>query len=171
MRRPKTIWLLLVLFAFSLVQGATILVEQSESQVYQLFAAASVESVFFVLVVASVLLDGATLRYLWRPEPVGLRVGLASLAVGAAFAILAGLIAMAHPDLVRVLVIAAYEDSGRSFDPRAFELATSNSAIAARTAVTLAKVGLCACLLVWNRAYFEKQGQTPFSETREGASS
>jgi len=163
MKKPATIWLLLVLFAASLIRGITVMVEQSESQLFQLFAAASIEGVFFVLVVASVLLDGATLRYLWRPEPAGLRVGLASLAVGAAFALLAGLIAMAHPDLIRVLVIAAYEESGRPLDPRAFELATSNTAIAARTGVTLAKVTLCAWLLVWNRAYFEKRGQTPFS--------
>lgn len=164
MKRPKTIWLLLVMFAFSLVRGFTVLVEQADSQIYQLFAATSIEGVFFVLVTASVLLDGATLRYLWRPEPAGLRVGLASLVVGAVFAILCGLIAMAHPDLVRVLVIAAYEESGRPFSPRAFEIATSNAAIATRTAVTLVKVALCAWLLVWNRDYFEKRGQVPISQ-------
>jgi len=163
MKRPITIWVLLVLFALSLARGATVLVQQSESQVFQLFAAASIEVVFFVLVIASVLLDAATVRYLWKPEPVGLRVGLASLAVGAAFVILAGLIAMAHPDLVRVLVLAAYEESGQPLDPRAFELATSNTAIAGRTAVTLLKIALTAALLAWNRAYFEKRGQAPFS--------
>jgi hypothetical protein len=163
MKRPISIWLLLVLFAASFARGASILVQQSESPVFQLFAAASIEVVFFVLAIASVLLDGATVRYLWRPEPTGLRVGLASLAVGAVFAILAGLISTAHPDLVRVLVIAAYEESGRPLDSRAFELATSNGAIAARTGVTLAKLALSAWLLVWNRGYFEKRGQTPFS--------
>jgi hypothetical protein len=163
MKRPISIWLLLLLFLASFARGTTILVQQSESEIFQLFAAASIEVVFFVLVIASVLLDGATVRYLWKPEPTGLRVGLASLTVGAAFALLAGLIAMAHPDLIRVLVIAAYEESGRPLDPRAFELATSNAAIAARTGVTLAKVALTAWLLVWNRPYFVKRGQAPFS--------
>jgi len=163
MKKPKTIWLLLVLFGASLARGITVLVQQSESQAYQLFAAASIEGVFFVLVVASVLLDGATLRYLWRPEPAGLRVGLASLAVGAGFALMAGLIAMAHPDLVRVLVIAEHEQRGQPFDPRAFEIATSNAAIATRTVITLLKITVCAWLLMWNRAYFQKRGQAPFS--------
>ena len=163
MKRPASIWLLLLLFLASFVSGVTVLVEQSESQIFQLFAAASIEVVFFVMVIASVLLDAATVRYLWKPEPAGLRVGLASLAVGAAFAILAGLIAMSHPDLIRVLVIASYEDAGRELDPRALDLATSITAIAARTTVTLVKVALCAWLLVWNRSYFEKRGQTPFS--------
>lgn len=132
MKRPITIWLLLVLFVLSLARGATVLMQQSESLEFQLFAAAGIEVVFFVLVIASVLLDAATVRYLWKPEPAGLRVGLASLAVGAAFVILAGLIAMTHPDLVRVLVVAAYEESGEPVDLRAFELATSNTAIAGR---------------------------------------
>jgi len=158
MKRPITIWFLLVLFVLSLARGATVLIQQSESLEFQLFAAASIEVVFFVLVIASVLLDAATVRYLWKPEPVGLRVGLASLAVGAAFVILAGLIAMTHPDLVRVLVVAAYEESGQPVDLRAFELATSNTAIAGRTAVTLLKIALTAGLLAWNRTYFEKKG-------------
>jgi len=158
MKRPITIWFLLVLFVLSLARGATVLIQQSESLEFQLFAAASIEVVFFVLVIASVLLDAATVRYLWKPEPVGLRVGLASLAVGAAFVILAGLIAMTHPDLVRVLVVAAYEESGQPVDLRAFELATSNTAIAGRTAVTLLKIALTAGLLAWNRTYFEKGG-------------
>jgi hypothetical protein len=162
MKRPKTIWLLLVLFAASFARGVTVLLEQSESQLYQLFAAASVEGVFFVLVVASVLLDGATLRYLWRPEPGGLRIGLASLAVGAAFAIMAGLIALAHPDLVRVLVIAQHEQAGQALDPRAFELATSSAAIAWRTVFNLLKISLCAWLLLWNRGYFENRGLPAF---------
>lgn len=163
MKRPITIWLLLVLFVLSLARGATVLMQQSESLEFQLFAAAGIEVVFFVLVIASVLLDAATVRYLWKPEPAGLRVGLASLAVGAAFVILAGLIAMTHPDLVRVLVVAAYEESGQPVDLRAFELATSNTAIAGRTAVTLVKIALTAGLLAWNRAYFEKRCQAPFS--------
>ena len=157
MKRPKTIWLLMALFLGSFVRGVNVVLRQSDSDVFQLFAAAGIEAAFFVFVVASVMLDGATLRYLWKPEPTGLRVGLASLGVGAAFAVLSGLIAISHPDLVRALVVANQQARGGAIDPRALDLATSTAGLTASVAFTLVKVGLCAWLLVWNRAYFSSR--------------
>jgi hypothetical protein len=90
-KRPITIWLLLVAFFVpSLANGLKILFQQSASAEFRLYDAAGIGLVLYLLAIAIVALDGATIRYLWQPEPVGLRLGLASAAVGAVIVLVTG---------------------------------------------------------------------------------
>lgn len=161
MTRPKTVWLLLVFFAASLARSILLLIQNQASAEARLFQAAGIEWVFFVLVVASVLLDAGASRYLWAPAPQGLRVALASVAVGAAFALLTALVAASDPETFGAVVAAKRDASGQSTDPAAIAFASSPRGISIAVAMAATKAAILAGLLWWNRGYFHSRPATP----------
>jgi hypothetical protein len=154
MARPKTIWLLLVYFAASFARSVLLLVQNEASAEARLFHAAGIESVYFLLLIASVMLDAGALRYLWLPQPRGLRVALASIGVGLAFALLTAMAAVYDPEVFAAVIAAKAEAAGQEVDPYAIAFATSPMGLAIAAAVALGKSGVVVALLLWNRDYF-----------------
>lgn len=154
MKRPWSVWLLLLYFVFSLFVGVRLLFEESASAEAQLYERAGIEAVFFVLLVASVMLNAVTIRYLWAPQPTGLRVGLASVTVGLVFASITAMVAASQPELFREVVLAKSEASGQAVDPSALEFVTSGKGLGIALGFAAVKAAAVAALLLWNRSYF-----------------
>ena len=158
MKRPKTLWFLfLFVFVPSLGAALKVLWLQSASDEYRLFAAAGVTMWLQLLAMASIMLNAATIRYLWRPEPVGLRVGLASIAVNAAIVLLTAAVALVEPDALRAIVTESHARAGHSVTPELLEFTLSPRGLVASAVVQLAFCTFCAWLLVWNRDYFNSR--------------
>jgi hypothetical protein len=156
MKRPKTIWLLLLfLFLPSLGSGLKVLWQQSASDEFRLFGAAGIGMWLYLLGIASVMLDLVVIRYIWRPEPVGLRAGLASVGLNAMIVLLTAMVALENPDTLRAIVVEGHAKSGRSVAPELLEFSLSSTALLIGACVQLAFLAGCAWLLVWNRPYFE----------------
>jgi hypothetical protein len=154
MKRPRSVWLLIVLFTLSLARGIAVLFQQSESPEAELYAGAGIEVIFYLLVVAAVLLDAIALRYLWAPRPQGLRVGLASVGVGLVLALMTAVVAAAQPEVFASVITAHEEAAGRSIDPDALEFMTSGRGLSIAVAASFFKAVFLGWLLWWNRGYF-----------------
>jgi len=155
-RRPKTIWLLLVAFFLpSLANALKILVQQSESAEYRLFDAAGIGMMLYLLAIAVVALEAAAIRYLWRPEPVGFRLGIASAIVGAIIVLVTAAAALQSPDALRSIVEASQAETGRMTTPESIEFATSPTGILVGMGLELVWLAIWAALVVWNRPYFD----------------
>ena len=95
-----------------------------------------------------------TIRYLWAPQPPGLRVGLASVTVGLVFASITAMVAASQPELFREVVLAKSEASGQAVDPSALEFVTSGKGLGIALGFAAVKAAAVAALLLWNRSYF-----------------
>lgn len=155
MKRPKTLWLLLVfVFLPSLGSGLKVLWQQSASDEFRLFDAAGIGMWLYLLGIASVMIDLVAMRYLWRPEPVGFRVCLASIAVNALIVVMTALVAIDKPETLRAIVVEGHERAGRVVAPERLEFSLSPTALLIDAGVQLVFLTGCAWLVVWNRRYF-----------------
>lgn len=155
-KRPKTIWLLLIAFFVpSLANGLKILFQQSESAEYRLYAAAGISMVLYLLAIAAVAIEMAAIRYLWRPEPVGYRLGIGSAVVGAIIVLVTAAAALQAPDTLRSLVLEGQASSGGSVPPEVLDFTTSPNGILVGVSLELVWLAIRAALVVWNRPYFD----------------
>jgi hypothetical protein len=155
-KRPKTLWFVfLFVFVPSLGAALKVLWQQSASDEYRLFAAAGITMWLQLLAIASVMLNVVAIRYLWRPEPVGLGVGLASLAVNAIVVLLTAGAALVEPETLRTIVTEGHARAGRSMAPEVLEFTLSPRGLVVSAMAQLAFCAFCAWLLYWNRDYFK----------------
>ena len=160
LKRPITIWLLLIAFFMpSLANGLKILFQQAASAEYRLYDAAGIGMVLYLLAIAIVALDGATLRYLWQPEPIGLKLGLASAAVGALIVIVTAAAALQVPDTLRAIVLEGHEKAGKTVSPEALDFTTSPPGVLVGVVLELAWIAMWSGVLLWNRPYFQLSSQ------------
>jgi hypothetical membrane protein len=85
MKRPKTVWLLLAYFASCVVGAGLVLAGYEDNNEYQMFRAAGLESMFFVLFAALFLLSAATVRAIWAPKPIAIRLGITTIVATMAY--------------------------------------------------------------------------------------
>jgi hypothetical protein len=155
-KRPKTIWLLLVVFFVpSLANGLKVLFQQSESAEYRLYDAAGISMVLYLLAIAAVAIELAAIRYLWRPEPVGFRLGIGSAVVGAIIVLVTAAAALQAPDALRSLVLESKAGSGVPVPPEVLDFTTSPNGVFLGVSLELVWLAIRAALVVWNRAYFD----------------
>ncbi len=159
LKRPVTIWLLLIAFVIPYAAGALkILVQQSASAEYRLYEAAGIGLVLYLLAIASVAINGVTIRYLWQPEPIGEQLGLASAAVSVAIVLVTAAAALRVPDVLRAIVVEGHERTGRSMTAAAVDFATSPPGVLLNVALELAWIATWTAVLLWNREYFRSRG-------------
>ena len=139
----------------SLANGLKILFQQAASAEFRLYDAAGIGMVLYLLAIAIVALDGAANRYLWQPEPIGLRLGLASAAVGAVIVLVTAAAALQVPETLRAIVLESHEKTGHGVSPEALDFTTSPPGVLIGVVIELAWIALWSGVLLWNRPYFQ----------------
>ena len=155
MKRPKTVWLLLAYFASCVVGAGLVLAGYEDNNEYQMFRAAGLESLFFILFAALFLLSAATVRAIWAPNPTAIRMGIATIVATMAYEAISSFVALSNPEAFRAAITAEMIARGQAEHAEtAFVLAMSPTTLAVSVVVTLALAALGTWLFLWNRAYF-----------------
>jgi hypothetical protein len=156
MKRPKTVWLLLVYFASCVVGAGLVLISHQDNNEFQMFRAAGLEPLFFALFAALFLLSAATVRAIWQPSPSAVRLGITTIVATLGYEGITSSIAMSNPEAFRAALTAEMAARGQAEHAEtAFALATSPATVAVSAVVTLALAGVGTWLFLRNRAYFE----------------
>lgn len=156
MKRPKTVWLLLAYFASCVVGAGLVLAGYEDNNEYQMFRAAGLESLFFLLFTGLFLLSAATVRAIWAPSPSAIRMGITTIVATMAYEAISSSVALSNPEAFRAAITAEMIARGQAEHAEtAFALAMSPTTLAVSVVVTLALAALGTWLFLWNRAYFE----------------
>jgi hypothetical protein len=155
MKRPKTVWLLLVYFSSLVVGAAFTLVGHDSNNEYQVFRAAGLDLLFLALFAAILLLSAATVRAIWSPSATAIRVGIATIVATLVYEGVSLAVCLSNPEAFRAALTAELAARGQvEYAETAFAMATSPSTLAVSAVVTLALAAFGAWLFVWNRPYF-----------------
>ncbi|HET9064046.1 MAG TPA: hypothetical protein VFO62_12230 [Candidatus Binatia bacterium] len=160
MKRPKTVWLLLAYFTSCVVGAGLVLAGYENNNEFQMFRAAGLETLFFVLFAALFLLSAATVRAIWAPSPSAIRTGITTIVATLAYEAISSSVALSNPEAFRAAITAEMTARGQAEHAEtAFALAMSPPTLAVSVVVTLALAALGTWLFLWNRAYFEGGGR------------
>lgn len=160
-KRPKTVFLLMVVFAWSLWKGIELLARGSTTADRILFDEAGIGWLAVVMIGAIIVLDAAALRYLIRPAPAGRIVCLVSIALSAVQTAIGFAIARAYPDIARRALIVSRESRGLSVRPEAVDLATNPTIMLLLWIGSLLLSVLLAFLVIRQWNYFSTRESGP----------
>jgi hypothetical protein len=154
--RPKSVWLLLVIFVWSTLKGLELVVRASSSLDGLLLQHAGLGAIALPWFVSIVALDAATVYFLFRPAPIGQGVGIAASIWSGIQTIVAFAIARANPDVARSAYVASREERGLPVRPEALDLVVDPTMNLVLLLGSLAVTALCVILLLRNGAYFRR---------------
>lgn len=151
---PKFVVVLLVWFLWATGKDLDALVRFSITTDYYILLAAGVPWLFFAMGSAVFLLDTATVYYLYRPQPAGLRVLLNALAAGAVQNL--ATIAFALPNLanVREAYAGGRELRGLPVRQAALDAVFTADAMVLASGVMLGLYGVIAYIAYRKKDYF-----------------
>jgi len=162
MKRPKTVWFLLVYFASCVVGAGLVLAGYENNNEYQMYRAAGLESLFLFLFVVVFLFSAVTVRAIWQPSPAAIRTGITTIVLMVAYEAITSSVALEHPEAFRAALTAELAARGQAEHAEtAFALAMSPATLAVSAVVTLSLAALGAWLFLWNREYFEGATASP----------
>lgn len=81
LKKPKTIIVLIIIFLLAIVKDIEMLVRYQTTSDYQLFSIVGIGILVPIFAGALILMRAITVGYLFKPKLLGLRFGLASVAV------------------------------------------------------------------------------------------
>jgi hypothetical protein len=153
-KRPRTVWLLTVVFGWSFAKGVELLVRGSSTADRMLYDAVGLGWLAVSLLGVIALLDLAALRYLIKPAPIGRLVCLASIGLSAAQTAIGFVIAHMNPEAARRAFVVSRESRGLPVRPDAIEAALDPTTSLLLLGGSLLVSGLLAMLVLRNREYF-----------------
>lgn len=159
-KRPKSIWILLVIFAWASLKGIELVVRGNSSLDAQLLHSAGLGGIALPWLISIVVLDVATVFYLVRPAPIGLVIGVAASIWSAIETTVAFLLARANPTVARDAYLASRESRGLPVRPEAADLVVDPTVNLVLLLMSLAVTALCVILLLRNGPYF-RGGERP----------
>jgi hypothetical protein len=153
-KRPKTVFLLIVVFAWSVFKDVELLARGSNGTEHILYDAVGVGWLALALLAIITLLDMAAVVFLVRPAHSGLIVCLFSIGLTAFFSSLAFAIARVHPDVARHAYVVSRESRGLSASSEVVDAAVNPTTTLLLLFGSLLISGLLATLVIVNRNYF-----------------
>lgn len=164
LKRPKTIVLLIIFFAWSFLKGMELLVRGSSTADRILYDEVGVGWLAVSLLTVIALLDLAAVRYLIKPAPIGRVVCLASIGLSAVQTSIGFAIARAHPDVARRAFVVSRESRGLPIRAEAIDAAVDPTTSLLLLCGSLAVSGVLALLVIQNRSYFLRSVSMPSNE-------
>ena len=154
-RKKKTpgIIILIVWFIYSLGSDIYNLINAGGTD-YYIFSSNGLTPLFFFFVVPVLLLDAATLRYLFRPRPAGFYVALSALALSLIQNIVSVSLALSDLSGVRQAYAAGREARGLSVREEALDMMFTPRAMYLALALLVLINAVAVFLIGRNRRYF-----------------
>lgn len=154
MKKTTGIVILIIWFVWSVVNDLGILLRSTGSTDYYIFSTGGLTPLFFVFAVGVLLLDVATVYYLFRPRTTGFYIALSALGLSVLQNILS--MSLALPNLlgVKEAYAAGREARGLPVRQEALDAIFTPSAMLTLLAVMLVLTAVIALLIVRNRGYF-----------------
>lgn len=160
LKRPKTIILLMVIYAYFFIRGIGSALLFSSNPNYYLFNQAGIGFLYFILSIPVLILTGVTLQYLWKPKPIGFWIALSGIALGFVSNLISFFIGLANPELMQQAYILSREARGLPVRPERIEQLLSPTGIIITLGVTLSISLILVALFIWKRNYFFQEEAT-----------
>jgi len=161
LKRPKTVLLLIVVFAWSFLKDVEFLVRGSSTADRVLYDEVGLGWLALGLLTVIALLDLAAVRYLIRPTPIGRLVCLASIGLSAVQTSIAFAIARANPDVARQAFVISRESRGLQVRAEAIDTIVDPTTSLLLMGGSLVMSGVLALLVIQNRSYFLRSVPVP----------
>jgi len=170
-KRPKTVLLLIVVFAWSFLKGIELLARGSSAADRMLYDEVGIGWLALTLLTVIALLDLAAVKYLIKPAPIGRVVCLASIGLSAVQTSIGFAIARTYPDVARRAFVGSRSSRGLSVQAEAIDAAVDPTTLLLLLCGSLVVSGVLALLVIQNRNYFLRSVSVPSNipKTRSGA--
>jgi hypothetical protein len=169
-RRPKTVVVLIIVFAWSFLKGIELLVRGATTADRVLYDSLGIGWLATSLLTLIALLDLAAIRYLVKPAPAGRLVCLAAIGLSAVHTSMAFAIAREYPDVARRAFVVSRESRGLPIRQEAVDAAVDPTMSLFLLCGSLAVSGVLAFLVIRNRDYFLGPASTPAPVPEQPAS-
>lgn len=160
-RRPILVWILIVVFTWSMVRGLHSLFSHSTISDYQVLAHVDLGFLFLPMAILLLVLDGAGLWFLAHPRPAGFWTVLAAFIIPGVYRLSIGVLALRDLESARAAYARSREIRGLPVREEALDFIFSTPVhLALLAGALLITIGWI-FLLVWGRRYFQPQSMEP----------
>ena len=154
MKKTADIIILIVLFSWSTVKDLDNLIRATGTTDYYIFSTNNLAPLFFLFAVGALMLDAATVFYLFRPRPAGFYTALASPALSLVQGVVGMSLALADLPGVKNAYAAGREARGLPVRKETLDLLFTPTAIALVLAAMALLTAVIALIVLRNRPYF-----------------
>ena len=154
MKKTAGIVVLICWFILSTANGLYNLIRATSSTDYYIFSSNGLTPLFFFFALGVLLLDAATVVYLFRPRPTGFYVGLSAIFLSLIQSIVSVSLAMSDLPGVREAYEASREARGLSIRQESLDMMFTPQAMYLVLGVVVALNAVVLFLIIRNRGYF-----------------
>lgn len=156
-KRPKTIYVLLVLFGWLLSQDIGLFLNYSSSIDYLLFAHVGASSVFPIVLALITIFHALTIYFLWKPSVKGFWVIAGGVVISSLEEIFISTIGLMNLEVFRTAIIANREAQSLPAPEGTVNTLASTGGLYVAIGFSIAVAIVILSLLLWKRSYFYSQ--------------
>jgi len=155
-RRPKTIYLLIVFFVWSFFKNIEYLTRPSVTEKL-VFQYAGYSALYYFMIFCILVLSGAAVFFLFRPSMLGRKICFLSLGSFAFFNIMCDFFLVSYPEIAWQAYVISRDARGLPIRPELQSIVTGSAGISLTIIVPLLAISFFTYLVYRNRPYFESR--------------